>query len=323
MSVSTVIVGLGKIGMGYDLDLDLDPTAHVYSHARAFSQHPDFSLTGGVDPDARLRQNFTRAYDSPAYADLETALEQQRPALVIVAAPTRLHGQIVQQVLNYASPRAVLCEKPLSYDLQDARNMVQASATKGVSLYVNYMRRSDAGAIEIKRRLDSGEIRAPAKGMVWYSKGLVHNGSHFFNLLEYWLGPMRSWVVLNRGRLWNGTDPEPDVQVAFERGTMTFLAAWEEAFSHCSIELLSLNGRLRYDRGGRTIQWEVALPDPDLRGYTVLSSAPETIASGMNRYQLHVVEQLANALNGRSADLCTGADALRTLESINQILEGM
>jgi predicted dehydrogenase len=319
MSAGVLIVGLGQIGMGYDLKLD--PARHVYSHARAFSQHPRFRLLAAVDPDAQRRATFATIYAAPAYADLTEALSAHRPDLVVIAAPTHLHAATLLQVLEAGAAKVVLCEKPLSYDLEEARSMVREATARGVHLYVNYMRRSDAGVLECKRRFDSGQIGAPEKGVVWYSKGFLHNGSHFFNLLEYWLGAMRDFSIVNRGRVWQGVDPEPDVQVVFEKGSVVFLAAWEESFSHYSVELLSRQGRLRYERGGKLIEWQSALPDPQLPGYVKLSESAESIASGMDRYQWHVAEQLARSIDGGSAELCDASDALRTLTNMNSILE--
>lgn len=319
MRYKTLIVGLGQIGMGYDLHLD--PSAFVYSHARAFSIHPSFELAGGVDADAAHRATFEQAYQRSAYSDLDTALREQQPDVVIIAVPTQLHSAMVQRVLAQSKPRVILCEKPLSYDLAEARAMVADCAAQSVALYANYMRRSVPGAIEVKRRLDAGEIAAPVKGVVWYSKGFLHNGSHFFNLLEYWLGAVTDAQVIAPGRLWDGHDPEPDVRVVFERGTMVFLAACEEDFSHYTIELLASNGRLRYENGGQQINWQAARPDPNLKGYTVLSAESKSIESGLGRYQWHVAEQLAAALEGRDFYLCSGAEGLLSLENIQRILE--
>ncbi len=319
MKNSVLIVGLGQVGMGYDLCLD--PATHIYTHARAFSVHPGFDLIAGVDPDARRREIFEQKYTCTAYEDVSSALRVHQPDVIAIAAPTRQHNAILQWVLNESRPKTVLCEKPLSYRVDEARQMVLACAPKNVSLYVNYMRRSDEGVIEVKRRLDSGQIGAPVKGIAWYSKGFLHSGSHFFNMLEYWLGSMRHSFMLNRGRLWEDTDPEPDVQITFDRGSVIFVAVREESFSHHTIELVSPNGRLRYEERGKLIQWQRIQPDPLLKQYTVLSPKPEIIGSGMDRYQLHVVEQLARSLDGQDAHLCSGADALLTLESMNKIFE--
>lgn len=318
MSFGVLLVGLGQIGMGYDLDLDHE--VHVYTHARAFSQHPHFHLMAAVDSEEQRRQIFEQTYQCPAYVDVESALRNHQPDLVVIAVPTRLHNEIVQLVLRKSYPKVVLCEKPLAYDINEARTIVKACAAKGVGLYVNYMRRSDPGVIEVKRRLDDDKMGESVKGVAWYSKGFLNNGSHFFNLLEYWLGPMQRSQVLNCDRLWGENDPELDVQVTFERGNIVFLAAWEEAFSHYTIELLSPGGRLRYDRGGELIQWQPAELDPHFSGYTVLAGKPEIISSGMDRYQWHVAEQLAAVFYGKSFSLCSGDQALTTLESMQTII---
>lgn len=319
MSIGTLIVGLGQIGMGYDLGLN--PESHVCSHARAFNIHPAFHLLGGVDTEEQQRRGFEREYHYPAFADVETALVRVQPELIVIAVPTPSHGEVLRRAFKLSRPVAILCEKPLSYDLEEARAMVNVCAGHGSRLFVNYMRRSDPGVASVKRRLDSGEIGSPVKGVVWYSKGLMHNGSHFFNLLEYWLGGMVDANVLAAGRLWDGSDSEPDVRVSFQRGTVVFLAAREEEFPHYTVELVAPNGRLRYEKGGKQIDWQPARKEPSLRGRTVLAADVETIASGMNRYQWHVADQLATALAGKEARICDGDEALRTLESLRTIVE--
>ena len=320
MSIGTLIVGLGQIGMGYDLGLNPN-TTDVRSHARAFSLHPAFHLLGGVDPAEQQRRSFECEYRCPSFADVETALVHVQPELIVIAVPTPAHGETLRRVLMQSRPVAVLCEKPLSYDVEEARAMVQACADQGTRLFVNYMRRSDPGVVEVKRRLGSGEIDSPVKGVAWYSKGFIHNGSHFFNLLEYWLGGMVDAQILAAGRLWDGSDPEPDVRVSFERGTVVFLAAREEEFSHYTVELVAPNGRLRYENGGKQIDWQPARPDPKLGRYTVLADDMEIIECGMNRYQWYVADQLAAALEGKEARFCDGDEALRTLESLKTIIE--
>jgi len=313
MPFKALIVGLGQIGMGYDLSLDPE---HIYSHARAFTLHPDFELIGGVDTDAERRATFERIYTCPAYADVGAALAAQVPDVVAIAAPTYAHQSALTAVLEHARPLAILCEKPLAYDVDSARAMVCACASKGVALYVNYIRRSDPGAIEVGRRIGAGLIEAPLKGVVWYSKGLRHNGSHFLNLLEYWLGPVLKTAVIQSGRALLDGDAEPDLDITFERGRALFLAVREEDFSHYTIELMAANGRLRYERGGARIEWQPVARDGRFDGYKRLAELPEEIPSGMGRYQWHVADQFAAALQGRTAQLCTGAEALASLSGI-------
>ncbi|MCZ8286232.1 MAG: hypothetical protein O9353_12330, partial [Bacteroidia bacterium] len=187
--------------------------------------------------------------------------------------------------------------------------------------FVNYIRRTDPGVIEIKRRIESGEIGMPVKGNAWYSKGILNNGSHFLNLLEFWLGDITSTRVMEPGRLWGDHDPEPDVEVRFERGAVVLRAAWEEAFSYYAVELLSHCGRLRYERGGELIEWQAVYSDPSFKGYKILGSEREEIANGMAIYQWHVYDQIHDHLAGKATTLCTGRQALKTLEAIESIIQ--
>jgi predicted dehydrogenase len=316
--IRSLIVGLGRISVGYDVGMP--PERHVYTHARALTQHPAFDLLGGVDPDAASRARFEGEYGRPAFIDVGDALRVVSPDFVVIAVPTPLHTPVLREVLERARPAAVLCEKPLSYGADEARAMVQLCRDRAVRLFVNYMRRSDPGVVEVRRRLASGEITAPIKAVAWYSKGLLHNGSHIINLLTCWLGDLIDGSVIDPGRWWDGRDPEPDLRLRFERGAAVMLAAREEHFSHYTIELVAGNGRLRYDAGGEQIAWQAAVPDRNADGYTVLAADVEAIPPGMDRYQWHVADALASALAGGEANLCDGEAALRTLEDLQRVL---
>lgn len=314
MKHKVLLIGLGAVGMGYDFDTA--DASVVSTHAKAFANHEDFELAGGVDPDSAACARFQQRYGSWAGTDLAEGLRTVRPDVVVVASPTQYHAVAVQMALRNAKPKLILCEKPLSYSLQDARAMVAACREAGCLLYVNYLRRVEPGVLEIKRRLQNGAIATPLKGVLWYTKGLLHNGSHFLNLLEFWLGSVEKFSLINTGRAWGEADFEPDVQVKFEAGEVTFLAAREEHFSHHEIQLVAQNGCLRYEQGGAKILWQGAAQDPDFPEYTVLSLPGERIATEGARLQWHVTDHVGACLRGRPSCLCSGEDALRTLKSL-------
>lgn len=318
MSKGCMVIGLGRIGMEYDLNISVDEA--VFTHTRAFSIHPEFELLGAVDPSAEKRSMFTQKYAKPAFVDITEALQCTNPQIVVIASPTDYHKAILEEVLNFSKPLAILCEKPLAYNISDARLMVELCEQKGVSLFVNYVRRSEPGSIEVCNRIKKGLIETPIKGIVWYTKGFLHNGSHFFNLLEFWLGTYHRSTIISEGRIWQGIDSEPDVFVEFENGSITFLSAWEESFSHYTIELLSPSGRLRYENGGEYIEWQNINLDSRFPDYSVLRYPPEIIPNSMYKYQWHVADQLAKALSGQAASICIGGEALTTLEYMNQIV---
>lgn len=321
MSFGVLIVGLGNIGMGYDINHD--PDQIISSHARGFDCHPEFHLIGGVDPSSERLETFGMEYSCLTYSSLNDALKEHQPDVVIVATPTELHYQTVIEVLEYCKPKAIVCEKPLSYSYGEAEEMVKHCEQQGVALYVNFMRRSDRGVYTIKQYIQSGKIAQPIKGVCWYSKGIMNNGSHFMNLLQYWLGNVKEIGIMSSGRLWDDKDPEPDVKVDYEKGSVYFLAAREEDYSHYTVELITANGRLRYEQAGACIQWQPVIEDPACEGYQILQSDVEIIKSDMDRIQWHVAEQLHARLNGDDAQICSGIEALSTQKVLENIVKAL
>jgi len=318
MTYKAIVIGLGQIGMEYDLKHDA--SYYVLTHARAFQQHPSYELISGCDPDVEKKEIFESEYKCPAYLTVEEALRNHNPDIIAVAAPTKYHHSTIEKIFNNSKPIAILCEKPLSFDLEESKKIIKLCADNNCRLYVNYMRQSDPGIVEIREKLSIGDIQWPVKGVVWYSKGVFHNGSHFFNLLQTLLGEPVNYFVSNEGRLWDDFDPEPDFTVHFEQGTVVFLAAREENFSHYTIELIAENGRLRYEMGGKKIHWEKAVSDSIYDGYSVLDTEIEDIISGMDRYQYNVVQEIFNDLNGKVASVCTGDDALKTIQFLLKVV---
>ncbi len=320
MAFNVLIIGLGQIGMGYDFDLDHGE--YVYSHAAAFNQHKDFNIVGGVDIDSKFGKFFTEKYDSVFYDNTQDALQKSDPDIVVIAVSTEFHNQVLKDIIKYSSSKVVLCEKPLSYSIEEAKSMQQLCKDNDIQLFVNYMRNSLPDSITVKEKIENGEYSGSFKGVAWYSKGLIHNGSHFVNLVTYWLGPIKESHCINKGRLLDNQDIEPDFSLTFEKGDITFLSAKEENFSHYGIELVFETGSLRYERGGNEVCWTPAQQDKNLPIYRFLSNENVNYnTDSMNKYQLHVANELWNMLNQKKYELCSDVMAISTLESINEVVE--
>jgi len=312
-----LVVGLGNIGMKYDLDLEFEE--FVLTHCAAISGHNDFVLSAGVDLNKESRDIFEGTFNFPAFDNIDIAIKEVRPAVGVICCPTNDHYAAFISLVESQDIKAIFCEKPLSYDIIEAQEMVNICAKYDVPLYVNYMRRADPNVVEIKRRITSGEIAGPIKVSAWYSKGLLNNGSHLVDLASYWLGDYISHKLLNCERHWNKTDPEPDVYIQFEKGSLVLMSAWEEFYTHFTVELLSRSGRLYYSNGGEKISFNQAGEDDLFKGYKVLADNPEIFKNHFLKYQYHVYEQLSEALQKRKSNLCDGFNGLRTLEILKNI----
>ncbi len=314
MTFRVLLVGLGQMSMGYDLESD--DANSVQTHARAFSRHPDFELVGGIDVNDERCALFLKHYGGYVSGDLALSLSIIQPDVVVIALPTNDHCQAVQTILQHGPRSLILCEKPLSFDRAEATAMVERCRQQNSDLYVNYPRRVEPSVIEVKSRLSDGRITKPIKGVAWYTKGLLHNGSHFVNLLEFWLGPIQDFSIIAAGHALENGDVEPDVRIKFSSGTVDLLAADGKNFSHHEIHLVASNGCLRYERGGQMIAWHPAVQDQNFGGYTVLSSTRNEIRSETQKLQWHVASSVSACLKGATSYLCRGEDALITLESL-------
>jgi predicted dehydrogenase len=314
-----LLLGLGKIGMGYDWDMP--GTGPALTHTTAFARNPKFQVLGAVDSDLRKRQEYTGRYQKPAWERLNEITQNLAPDVIVISTPTETHRKILEEVLEKTSPRLVLCEKPIADSVADAEEMCQRCLQKNIMLRVNYPRRVNASCREIKERIADGRISGPMRGVVWYSKGLVHSGSHFLNLLEFWLGPVISHKLEQAGRILAGKDSEPDLQLSFREAEVMFLALPEENFSFHEIQLVAKNGLLRYQGGGDRITWQKRQPDSSGQGSFFLSTDKEVISRGVSGDQGVVADEVARCLEGENSDLCTGEEALRTLSVLEEAVK--
>lgn len=313
---TAAVVGLGNIGMRLDLEAGSD---RVATHARAFTVHPGYKLTAGIDPDAGARTLFEQHYRLPTFPDVSAMLVAGiRPEVCSIAVPTPLHARIYEEVIAWC-PVAVLCEKPLAERVAEAERMVAAAEACGCVLAVNYMRRFEPGVLTLRRLIADGALGEIYKGSAWYSKGLLNNGSHVVDLLAFLLGAAEELQVLQVGRDWEGHDPEPDIALRFGTANVFFLAAREECFSFIGFELVGTRGALRYVDAGHRIELRRARAEPSFPGYRKLPPEAEVLQTDLKRYQWHAVDALHRCLNEGTPLHSNGRTALETLRTIDRV----
>lgn len=303
--------------MGYDKNYC--SSKYITTHASAVQLHNHFNLVGGSDPDLKKRIEFERKYRKPAYSCATKLVRKFNPDIVIIASPTCKHKKSLEDALKSKKISTVLCEKPLSESFSESEKIVKTCQKNKIKLFVNFIRRADPGIIEVKRRITRGKIRGPLKAVVWYSKGLLHNGSHFLDLMTYWLGPIRRAGSIFPTLKRQNTHSEPNCCFEFKLGSAVFLSAKEKNFTHYTVEIVAQNGRLQVDSTG-AIFWQKVEHHPYLQGYRRLAVAREIIPTDINRYQLNVMKQLERVLSGKPSQICTGAEALLAQKWIEKVL---
>ncbi|HEY1312448.1 MAG TPA: Gfo/Idh/MocA family oxidoreductase [Steroidobacteraceae bacterium] len=306
-----VVVGCGWIGSGVADDPRADG---IQSHAAAYAACPDTELAGVCDADAACAQAAaTRFGLGRGFHNLSDLLSSTRPQIVSVCTPDATHAAVLREVLNHAGVRAVIAEKPLATDLAEARALVELADSRGVILAVNYSRRFAPSHIEARRRLIAGDLGMVQAVQGCYTKGIMHNGTHWFDLAQWMVGKIarvQAWSGHAGGRQ---PDPTCHVRMMFADGQTGFLLGLdEERYTIFEMDILGSLGRLRLMDSGVRISWDSVADSPHFSGYRTLQPSGE-IASGFKDVALRLVEDVVAALGqGRQAK-CSGRDGVAAL----------
>ena len=81
---------------------------------------------------------------------------------VYIAVPPLYHREYVEQCV--AAEVGIFCEKPLGIDVGESRTMTELVDSSGLPAGVNFVFSAAPSAVELGRRLASGEIGTPIRG---------------------------------------------------------------------------------------------------------------------------------------------------------------
>ncbi len=126
------------------------------NHARVYKQIPDVELAAVADLDSARTGEAARLHGARAYPDYHVMLKEVQPDLVTVAVPTHAHCQVVLDALEAGCH--VLVEKPIAATLEQGRRIIDRAADLGKVLAVGHIERYNPAVIELKRRLDDGQL---------------------------------------------------------------------------------------------------------------------------------------------------------------------
>ena len=311
---SVGVIGCGRIVSGFDAPGD----SRVFTHLHALTTNPRFRVAGVFDTDDSATAAASVKWSVPGVGGF-SKLAELAPDIFLIAVPDEGHKHYLDAVLD-ARPSLVLCEKPITPSLDESRSAVKRYADLGVKLAVGYQRRFDADVNAIRDKYRSGALGRFLGGTVWFSKGLLHNGSHAVDLLRFVLGEVTSARALGSRFDFTPQDPSVAAVVAFAAGDVFFAIGDERCFSIFEIDLLFEQARYRLTDSG--MQFEVAAVRADLHfaGYKTLV-VEENRASTLVHALARMWESTALALDSGAPMVNTAAEALRTQEICADLIQ--
>ena len=166
-------------------------------HARNVGLHPNYQLIHVVDPVIDGAQKLTEQFGGTPSSTVDSALEDDRVEVVIIASTTSVHEEQVLACVE--AGKAFLCEKPISDSLEGALNCVRVARDSGIVTAMGFNRRLNYEYRSIYDRVKAGQvgkvemihiisrsIKAPPPETLSASGGMIREkGTHFFDLASW------------------------------------------------------------------------------------------------------------------------------------------
>jgi predicted dehydrogenase len=175
-----------------------------------------------------------------------------------------------------------------------------------------HMRRYANNMRKLREFLRGGGIGELRNVSGWLTKGTVHNGTHWFDLLRYLVGEVM-WVHGINTLCEPGDDPTLDVAMQLENGMLATMRSAEHAnFTICEMDIMGTKGRVQIvDSSYQVHVWQ-AVPSPRYTGYVELSRSSVDMGDRKN-VMLHAVEDIVHCLDTGDTPQSTGEDGVAAL----------
>jgi predicted dehydrogenase len=188
--VPAAVVGVGLLGQ---------------RHCAAYARHPRTRLALVCDADETRAREVAARYEcawTTRYQEVAEAAARGAVRLASVATPDFAHAAPAQALLKGGAD--VLCEKPLTTKLDEARRLAAAAAGAGRTLSVNLSSRFRPPLLSIKEAFAAGELGRPVQAYyrlsdtIYVPTGMLSwaaaSGPHWFlfphsyDLVRWWFG---------------------------------------------------------------------------------------------------------------------------------------
>lgn len=319
--LTVLIVGCGNIAGGFDKGRK--PSDVPYTHAGAYIRDNRFKMAACIEPDEARRIEFMKEWDIQlGFSSIDEMLNLDCQFDVIsICSPTTYHAHDIEVALQL-NPKLIFCEKPFTTSLHDTERLLEACKTANVMMAVNHTRRWDPSVSQLQADILSGR-RGELRSIVGiYNKGILNNGSHMLDLLNFLVGPVS---VINVGKPISDylpNDPTIPVWMENDQGVPIHLVcAHAEDYAFFELQLIFSLGVLIMEEGGLYWRERRAVESTTFKGYRKLDDG-ERYVGEYPHAMLKAIDNIYQAITRGDALVSSGESALiaqRMCEKIKQM----
>ena len=140
------VIGAGRIG-------------RLHAEHLAF-RIPNAEVVAIADPFVKSAEECARRCGIPrVFEDYHDVLKDPNVDAIVICSPTNTHAKIAMEAAE--SGKHVFCEKPISHDLKEIDDVIEAVKKNGIKFQVGFNRRFDPNFRRIRKAVENGEIGEP------------------------------------------------------------------------------------------------------------------------------------------------------------------
>ena len=192
------VIGLGRIASTWDEERSKYDGWHLpHAHIGCMVAVPKLEIVGLSDTWAEQREAARAKWGIDAlFEGYREMLVKTRPQIVSICTSMKPRTEILLEIANGDyGVQAIWAEKPLTYSLAQADEVIAACRKAGIHLAVNCTHRWRDSFTQTREMIDDGLI-----GDVLHVQGslncnLSHNGSHLITRLTMFTDAPVAWVA--------------------------------------------------------------------------------------------------------------------------------
>lgn len=185
--IKTIIIGLGNIGIDYDLKSKYS----ILSHCKSVSKSKHFVLEGAVETDKKKRKIFEKIYKKKSFSSTKELLNSKIDfELAIISASTSNHLKIIKSMSSKKYKFCIL-EKPGGIDFKQFKKILSILKKNNTKVLINYFRNYLTEYELIKNKFKRNNV-----SYFFYNRGLVNNCSHLLSFCLKNFGNLKYFKLL-------------------------------------------------------------------------------------------------------------------------------
>lgn len=317
-----LIVGCGNIAGRFDMNRL--PTDLPFTHAGAYSRDRRFQIAGCVEPNDIVRAEFMEFWSVLiGFHSIDEVLHCDRQFDVIsICSPTTCHAHDFETAISL-KPKLIFCEKPVTSSFAETERLVGECQRANILLAVNYTRRWDQDIAQLQTNILNGQWGELRSVIGCYNKGLLNNGSHLLDLLNFLLGRM---AIIQVGKLiydFFDHDPTVPMWLETEKGCpIHIVAGHAQDYALFEVQFIFSTSILIMEDGGMFWRSRQVVDSEIFTGYKMLTDSTRNIGNYPHA-MTQAVDNIYRAITQGDRLSSTGETALITQSMCEQIKQNI